>query len=78
MDALKVPYMTSGFGSTRTLIEQLGIFTFYRLSPEERRSLGITDSLIRLSIGMDTADQLIADMEQAAAGALASARARAS
>jgi cystathionine gamma-synthase len=76
VDALKVPYMTSGFGSTRTLVEQLGIFTFYRLDAAQREALGITDSLIRLSIGMETADRLIADMEQAAARTLLVAQAR--
>lgn len=70
VDALKVPYMTSGFGSTRTLVEQLSIFTFYRLDAAHREELGITDSLIRLSIGMETADCLIADMDQAAASTL--------
>lgn len=74
IDALEIPYMTSGFGSTRSLIEQLGIFTFYRLSAAERESFGISDSLIRLSVGMEPADQLIADMEQAAVRALPKAR----
>lgn len=73
IDALQVPYMTSGFGSTRTLIEQLAVFTFYRLSAAERESFGIADSLIRLSIGMESADQLITDMARAAARTLPSA-----
>jgi cystathionine gamma-synthase len=74
VDALRVPYMASSFGSTRTLVEQMSIFTYYRLDAAQRRSLGITDSLIRLSIGMDGADSLITDLDQAAALALTKAR----
>lgn len=74
VDALEIPYMTSGFGSTRSLIEQLSVFTFYRVSAAERESLGITDSLIRLSVGMESADELIADMKEAAARTLDKSR----
>jgi cystathionine gamma-synthase len=74
VDALQVPYMASSFGSTRTLVEQMSIFTYYRLDADQRQSLGITDSLIRLSIGMDEAAPLIADLDEAAARTLAKAR----
>jgi cystathionine gamma-synthase len=70
VDALRIPYMASSFGSTRTLVEQMSIFTYYRLDAAQRRSLGITDSTIRLSVGMDPADLLIEDLEQAAARVL--------
>lgn len=70
VDALRLPYMASSFGSTRTLVEQMSIFTYYRLDDAQRESLGITDSLIRLSVGMETAGQLIDDLDQAAAKAL--------
>lgn len=74
VDELRVPYMASSFGSSRTLVEQMSIFTYYRLDAGQRQSLGITDSLIRLSIGMDTAEALIADLDQAAAAVLTTAR----
>lgn len=74
VDALRVPYMASSFGSTRTLVEQMSIFTYYRLDAAQRQALGITDSLIRLSIGMDDADSLIADLDQAAVRVLEKAR----
>ena len=34
-------------------------------SPEERKRMGITDQLVRLAIGIENADDLIADLEQA-------------
>jgi methionine-gamma-lyase len=37
------------------------------VDPEERQELGITDKLIRLSIGVEHPDDLIADLEQALA-----------
>ena len=39
--------------------------THHGLSPEERARRGITDSMIRLSVGLEDADDLIADLKQA-------------
>ena len=73
VDALEVPYMASNFGSTRTLVEQLSVFTYYALTAADRERLGITDSLIRLSVGMESADLLIADLDRAASRTLTEA-----
>ena len=37
------------------------------ISPEHRATMGVTDQLVRLSIGIESADDLIADLEQALA-----------
>ena len=47
------------------MVEQCSVFTFYHQSPREREELGITDSLIRLSVGLEDGEALIADMEEA-------------
>jgi cystathionine beta-lyase/cystathionine gamma-synthase len=39
------------------------------LTAEERGRIGVTDDLIRVSVGIESADELIADFEQALAGA---------
>ena len=39
--------------------------SYYDKSPEERLALGIRDDLIRLSVGLESADDLIADLDQA-------------
>ncbi len=36
-----------------------------KISPEERRRIGISDSLLRLSVGIEDADDLMADLDQA-------------
>ncbi|MCI5194693.1 MAG: Cys/Met metabolism pyridoxal-phosphate-dependent protein [Candidatus Electrothrix sp. AW5] len=51
VDLLEHPYMASNFGSPQTLIEHLSVFTYYNLTPEERREIHITDGMIRLAIG---------------------------
>lgn len=41
------------------------LMTHASISPEERKVLGITDSLIRISVGLEDADDLIEDLNQA-------------
>ncbi|MEM8857430.1 MAG: aminotransferase class I/II-fold pyridoxal phosphate-dependent enzyme [Chloroflexota bacterium] len=66
VDSLTVPYMGTNFGSSHSMVEQLGLFTYYKQSEEEREDLGITDNLIRYSIGhSDSLDEIIADIDQA-------------
>jgi cystathionine gamma-synthase len=63
IDNLKIPYIASNFGSAETYIEQLAPFTYYYLSKQDRKSLNITDSLIRFSIGFnDPVDSIIEDL----------------
>jgi cystathionine beta-lyase/cystathionine gamma-synthase len=38
---------------------------YANVPPDERRALGVTDSLVRLSVGIEDADELIADLDQA-------------
>lgn len=65
VDSLNVPYMGTNFGSTKSMVEQMSIFTYYSLTAAERDSLMISDSLIRFSIGFERLEDLFADVEQA-------------
>lgn len=65
VDGLKVAYLTPSLGGTETLITQPATTSHYRVPVEERRKQGITDSLIRLSLGIEDAEDILADMEQA-------------
>ena len=47
--------------------------THARVPAEERAKLGITDNLIRLSVGIEDADDLIADLQQALVAAVSAA-----
>jgi cystathionine beta-lyase/cystathionine gamma-synthase len=55
-------------GGTESLITRPAATSHLGLAPEERERLGITQGLVRLSIGLEAADDLIADLEQALAG----------
>jgi cystathionine gamma-synthase len=64
VDACRIPYIASSLGGVESLIEQPAIMSFYELTTEERLAIGIKDSLIRYSVGIEDADDLIADLAQ--------------
>jgi cystathionine gamma-lyase len=57
--------LAESLGGVESLIEHPGIMTHASLPPELRARSGISDSLVRLSCGIEDADDLIADLEQA-------------
>jgi cystathionine gamma-synthase len=65
VDALRIPYIGPSLGGTESLVIQVAVSTYYDLSPEERAALGIADTLVRLAVGIENADDLIADLAQA-------------
>ena len=65
VDACKIPYIAASLGGVESLIEMPALISFWDLKPEQRLELGITDSLVRLSCGIEDAEDLIADLEQA-------------
>ena len=48
------------------------LMTHASVAPEERAKLGITDSLVRLSVGLESKDDLIKDLDQALRAAVSS------
>jgi cystathionine gamma-synthase len=67
IDALQIPFIAPSFGGVESLVEQPALMSFYELSPEERLAVGIPENLIRLSLGIEDAEDLIADLDQALA-----------
>ena len=65
VDRLKLAYLMPSLGGTETLITQPATTSHYQVPVEERWKQGITDSLIRLSLGIEDAEDIVADMEQA-------------
>jgi cystathionine gamma-synthase len=65
IDACRIPYLAPSLGGVESLIEMPAIMSFWDRTSEERRALGMTDSLVRFSVGIEDADDLIADLEQA-------------
>ena len=65
IDALQIPIIAPSLGGVETLIEQPALMSYYELSAEERLAVGIKNNLVRLSLGVEDADDLIADLGQA-------------
>jgi cystathionine gamma-synthase len=65
VDACTIPYIAASLGGVESLIEQPAIMSFYELTTEERLEIGIKDNLIRYAVGIEDADDLIADLAQA-------------
>ena len=65
VDACRLPRIAPSLGGVESLIEQPALMSFYELSTEERLQVGIKDSLIRYAVGIEDAEDLIADLRQA-------------
>ena len=65
LDSLEVFKLAVSLGSTESLAEHPASMTHAGVSPEEKERTGITEGLVRLSIGLENADDLIADVEKA-------------
>jgi cystathionine gamma-synthase len=65
IDATRIPYQAPSLGGVESLIELPVTMSFWDKPKEERQSLGITDSLCRYACGIENADDIIADIEQA-------------
>ncbi|MBK7182345.1 MAG: aminotransferase class I/II-fold pyridoxal phosphate-dependent enzyme [Bacteroidetes bacterium] len=65
LDALQMCSLTANLGDTRTLATHPASTTHAKLTEEERLSVGITDGLVRISVGLENIIDIIADIEQA-------------
>ena len=65
IDSLKIPYISPSLGGTESLVIHLATQAYYDLKLEERLRLNIPDNLVRLAIGIEDAEDLIADLDQA-------------
>jgi len=68
VDAVRIPRIGPSLGGVESLIEQPLVMSYYECTPEERRQYGITDNMIRLSCGIEDAEDLIEDLAQALDG----------
>ena len=63
IDAREMISLSANLGDTRTIITHPASSTHSKLTPEERAAAGITDGLIRLSVGLEHVDDIIADLK---------------
>lgn len=67
LDALQVIKLAVSLGGTESLAEHPGTHTHSDIPPETRLEMGITEDMIRLSVGLEDADDVINDLKQALA-----------
>src|SRR6185369_12997685 len=67
LNGVKLCSLVEHVGSVETLITHPASMTHADVPPEHRRSVGIADGLVRLSVGLEDPEEIIADLEQAIA-----------
>ncbi|TGB62095.1 MULTISPECIES: methionine gamma-lyase [unclassified Escherichia] len=71
INAVNLCLLAVSLGDTETLIQHPASMTHSPVPPEERLKAGITDGMIRLSVGLEDPDDIIEDLQQAIATAIA-------
>jgi O-succinylhomoserine sulfhydrylase len=65
LDKIKLCSLSPNLGDTRTIVSHPASTTHCKLSIEERLAVSITDGLVRVSVGLETVEDVIGDLEQA-------------
>jgi cystathionine beta-lyase/cystathionine gamma-synthase len=73
LNSVQICSLAESLGGLETLITHPSSTTHADVDPELRRRLGITDGLVRLSVGLEAPEDIIADLKQAFAAAASSA-----
>ncbi|MGE5484211.1 MAG: O-acetylhomoserine aminocarboxypropyltransferase/cysteine synthase family protein [Ignavibacteriales bacterium] len=73
-DSVELVMLMTSLGDTRSLVVHPATTTHQQLTPEQRRAAGVSDDLLRLSVGIEDVDDIIADIEQALEAAVAEQR----
>jgi O-succinylhomoserine sulfhydrylase len=68
LDRIQMCSLSANLGDTRTIVTHPSSTTHGRLSEEERLAVGITDGLVRVSVGLENVADIIEDLEQALNG----------
>ena len=64
-ERLKVAFLAASLGGVETLVSQPSLMTHTQMTEAERSRTGIPESLIRLSVGIEDQEDIIADFRQA-------------
>lgn len=68
LNSLQLVISSSNLGDNRTLAIPVAHTIYFEMGPQRRASMGVTDSLVRISAGIEDSEDLIADFTQALAG----------
>lgn len=65
VDAVKIPRIGPSLGGVESLIEQPLLMSYFNMTPAERANIGIDDAMVRVALGIEDTDDLLADFQQA-------------
>lgn len=65
LDSIKMCSLSANLGDTRTIVTHPASTTHAKVEPEVKAASGITDGMVRVSVGLEHIDDIIADLEQA-------------
>jgi cystathionine gamma-synthase len=65
VDACKIPRIAPSLGGVESLIEQPALMSYFELTPEQREAIGITDDLVRFTVGIEDSDDVVSDVLRA-------------
>ena len=65
LNALKLILISNNLGDSKSLVTHPATTTHQRLTPEQKNAQGITQGLVRLSIGLEDVKDLLGDVRQA-------------
>jgi cystathionine beta-lyase len=65
LEKLKVFTLAESLGGVESLANHPALMTHASIPEDKRKEIGITDDLVRLSVGIEDVDDLIADLQQA-------------
>ena len=64
-EKLKIFALAESLGGVESLVDHPAIMTHASVPPDERSKMGLTDGLVRLSVGVEDEEDLLADVKQA-------------
>jgi cystathionine beta-lyase/cystathionine gamma-synthase len=65
MSKARLPIVAPSLGGIESLLTRPATTSHAGMSPADRQKLGITDSLVRISVGIEATEDLLADFDQA-------------
>jgi cystathionine gamma-synthase len=65
VDACRIPRIAPSLGGVESLIEQPALMSYFELSPEQRQAVGITDDLVRFTVGIEDTEEVVTDVLRA-------------
>ena len=68
LNRLRLIDISNNLGDSKSLVTHPATTTHQRLSPEERAAMGVTDGMIRLSVGLEDVEDIKADLAHALEG----------